>query len=111
MTIHDPTPAERLAATIAERAAAGHPSQGVPTRFTQGLAQPRHRVMNALQRQRDLAGLSVSAVERETGVRGLKDAERGKNINVRHAIILARFYGLPVEAIWSVPEEGVSDAA
>lgn len=63
------------------------------------------RLANAVAAERTRLGLSRDAVEKAAGVRGLKAIEDGKNVNLRSAVLLARFFGLPVEALWTVPAE------
>jgi hypothetical protein len=89
------SPAERLA----ERLRSGGADSGSP------IGRPRHNFgpVVALRTARERLGLSISAVEDSTGIRGMAAVERGKNLNLRHALILAGFYALPVEASWSLP--------
>lgn len=67
---------------------------------------PRHRMTAALRETRAAAGLTIAQVEVGSGVYGYSQIERGKNVNLRHAMMLARFFGKPVEELWSLPAAG-----
>lgn len=66
---------------------------------------PRHTVMSSLKGMRMAAKLTLGAVQKGSGVYGIAAIEKGKNINLRHALMLARFFKVPVEAIWTLPPE------
>lgn len=100
MTLNDkpPSPAELVARRVGQP---GRPADPAPV--------VRHRLVNAIAAERTRLGLSRNAVEKATGVPGLKAIEDGKNVNVRSAVLLARFFGLSVEALWTVPAEVPGD--
>ena len=69
--------------------------------------RPRHRVLSNLRAIRLTARLTIAQVEAGSGVYGVSAIERGKNVNLRHAMMLARFFAVPVEAVWTfAPEAG-----
>lgn len=92
-----PSPAERLAAQPKPPRKGGPPVP--PPQF-------RHRVASRLRQARLALGLTASAVEAGSRVYGYAAIEGGKNVNLRHALMLAKFFGKPVEELWSLLSEG-----
>lgn len=60
-----------------------------------------------LRKLRNELGLSAKQVGEENGIstRTIELMERGLGPKLENALLLARFYGVAVEKIWSLPEK------